>query len=428
MGCSSCGNRASGVPAGCGNNGSCSSGGCNKLDVFNYLANMEFSSDYKVSPYVEVQFKGTRKGYYEAPDGMDLKKGQVVVVETDGGNDIGTVSLSGDLVPIQMNRKKVSTTTGDLRKVVRVADDNDIEGWQSFIEKEDSTMHQARIQAREMGLDMKISDVEFQGDGQKAIFYYTAEDRVDFRELVRKLGAKHNVRVEMKQIGARQEAARIGGLGPCGRELCCSTWLTDFRSVTTKAARYQQLSLNPTKLAGQCGKLKCCLNFELDAYVDAQKDFPGLKTKLQTERGTANTVKVDIFKRMMWFTYRDDPSNFIGVSVDKVKEIIALNKEGKKAAALRDETITVSKPAFDFENVVGQDDLSRFDNKGKSRSGRNKRRKKGGGQQQQAQASAKSGAKQSAGNKQGGSKQSNANRNRNRNRNRNKNKNTEKKG
>lgn len=410
MGCSSCGNRASGVPAGCGNKGTCSSGGCNKLDVFNYLSNMEFPSEHKQSPYVEVQFKGTRKSYFQLEDGNELKKGQVVVVEAEMGTDVGTISLSGDLVPIQMNRKKVSTTSGDLKKVLRVANEKDVDTWQKCIEKEDETMHDARIKARDMGLSMKISDVEFQGDGKKAIFYYTSEERIDFRELVKQLGSKYNVRVEMKQIGARQEAGRIGGLGTCGRELCCSTWLTDFRSVTTKAARYQQLSLNPAKLAGQCGKLKCCLNFELDSYVDALKDFPGIKTKLQTERGTAQTMKIDIFKRMMWFTYRDDPSNFIAVSVDKVKEIIALNKEGKKATALRDETVVVAKPAFDFENVVGQDDLSRFDNKGGgNRSGRNKKRRKGGnsGNKPQANANAKSG---------GSTKSGNRNRNRNKNR------------
>lgn len=380
------------------------------MDVFNYLSNMEFPSEHKQSPYVEVQFKGTRKSYFQLEDGNELKKGQVVVVEAEMGTDVGTISLSGDLVPIQMNRKKVSTTSGDLKKVLRVANEKDVDTWQKCIEKEDETMHDARIKARDMGLSMKISDVEFQGDGKKAIFYYTSEERIDFRELVKQLGSKYNVRVEMKQIGARQEAGRIGGLGTCGRELCCSTWLTDFRSVTTKAARYQQLSLNPAKLAGQCGKLKCCLNFELDSYVDALKDFPGIKTKLQTERGTAQTMKIDIFKRMMWFTYRDDPSNFIAVSVDKVKEIIALNKEGKKATALRDETVVVAKPAFDFENVVGQDDLSRFDNKGGgNRSGRNKKRRKGGnsGNKPQANANAKSG---------GSTKSGNRNRNRNKNR------------
>jgi cell fate regulator YaaT (PSP1 superfamily) len=351
---------------------------------------MQFPSDHKQSPYVEVQFKGTRKSFFQLEKGIDLKKGQVVVVEAETGSDVGTISLSGDLVPIQMNRKKVSTTSGELKKVLRVAEEKDVETWQAGIEKEDGTMHHARIKARDMGLSMKISDVEYQGDGKKAIFYYTSEDRIDFRELVKQLGNKYNVRVEMKQIGARQEAARIGGLGTCGRELCCSTWLTDFRSVTTKAARYQQLSLNPAKLAGQCGKLKCCLNFELDSYVDALKDIPGIKTKLQTERGTAQTMKIDIFKRMMWFTYRDDPSNFIAVSVDKVNEIIALNKDGKKAAALRDETFAVAKPAFDFENVVGQDDLSRFDNKGGGgKSSKNKRRKKGG--KTQTGANAKSG-------------------------------------
>lgn len=406
MGCSNCGNRSSGQAAGCGNNGTCANGGCNQLNVFNYLGNMEFPNEYPTCPYVEVQFKGTRKGYYENNTELTLRKGDAVVVEGEMGTDIGNVSLVGELVPIQMNRKKVDTTSTELKKILRAANDQDIDLWKDMIGREDSAMHSARTLAREMGLNMKVSDVEYQGDGKKATFYYTSEGRIDFRELVRKLSGKFSVRVEMKQIGSRQEAARIGGFGTCGRELCCSTWLSDFRSVTTKAARYQQLSLNPEKLAGQCGKLKCCLNFELDAYVDALKDFPGLKTKLKTEKGTAQTVKVDIFKGMMWFNYRDDPSNFIGLSVEKVKEIIALNKEGKTATALVDETIIAEEPTLEFENVVGQDDLSRFDNKGKGRGrGRNKRRNK-----QPVQAK--------GGQNNNNQKSSNKNRSRNRNRNR----------
>lgn len=411
MSCSSCGNGRSGVPSGCGNNGHCASGGCNKLNVFNYLSNMEFPADHAVSSYVEVQFKGTRKAFYKwEGDGL-LSKGTPIAVESDHGFDVGTVSLSGDLVPIQMSRRKVEPASSDIKKVMRLAEEKDIENWQKQIEREQETMVKARKLAREMSLAMKISDVEYQGDGTKAIFYYTSEERVDFRELIRKLAAEFNVRVEMKQIGSRQEAGRLGGLGTCGRELCCSTWLTDFRSVTTKAARYQQLSLNPAKLAGQCGKLKCCLNYELDSYVDALKDFPSLKTKLQTAKGTAHPQKVDIFKGVMWFTYRDDPSNFIMLKVETVKEIVELNKKGEKPAALFGEQEVEVKPKHDFENVVGQDDLSRFDKpkKSKGRGGKGRNKSKGKGN---AQASAKPGNKSESGN--------NKNRNRNRNRNRNK--------
>ncbi|MBP9152881.1 MAG: hypothetical protein KBF73_11405, partial [Flavobacteriales bacterium] len=238
----------------------------------------------------------------------------------------------------------------------------DIDMWQEGVDLEKATKTRARIIAREIGLNMKISDVEYQGDMSKAVFYYTAEDRVDFRELIRRYAEEFKVRVEMKQIGARQEAARVGGIGTCGRELCCSTWLTDFRTVSTSAARYQQLSLNPQKLAGQCGKLKCCLNFELDSYLDALKDFPNQKSKLETERGTAFAQKVDIFRGVMWFTLRDDPSNFIEVPVERVKEILKMNKEGKKAPILVEkEYVAAPVVKHDFENVVGQDDLTRFD-------------------------------------------------------------------
>ena len=402
MSCTSCGNSRGGVPAGCGNKGHCASGSCNKLNVFNYLSNMEFPADHAVSSYVEVQFKGTRKGFYEWEGEGVLSKGVPVAVESDHGFDIGTISLSGDLVPIQMSRRKVEPASSEIKKVMRLAADKDVETWQKQIEREQETMVKARKLAREMKLAMKVSDVEYQGDGTKAIFYYTSEERVDFRELIRKLAAEFNIRVEMKQIGARQEAGRLGGIGTCGRELCCSTWLTDFRSVTTNAARYQQLSLNPAKLAGQCGKLKCCLNYELDSYVDALKEFPSLKTKLQTAKGTAHPQKIDIFKGVMWFTYRDDPSNFIMLSVDTVKEIIELNKKGEKPAALFGEQEVEAKPQHDYENVVGQDDLSRFDKPKKS-----KGRGKGGGNRKGK------GALGNAGNP-GGSANKNRNRNRNR--------------
>ncbi len=378
MGCSGCSNgkTESGLPRGCKNNGACQTGSCDKLSVFNYLANMEDTVGYTVSEFVEVRFKNTRKQFFRQ-ENMRLVEGDVVAVEASPGHDIGTVSLSGDLVLLQMRKRNVDSATADLKKVYRKATEQDIDTWQEAVELEQRTKTRARIIARELGLNMKISDVEYQGDKSKAVFYYTAEDRVDFRELIRRYAEEFKVRVEMKQIGARQEAARVGGIGTCGRELCCSTWLTDFRTVSTSAARYQQLSLNPQKLAGQCGKLKCCLNYELDSYLDALKDFPNQKSKLETEKGTAFAQKVDIFKGVMWFTLRDDPSNFIEVPVERVKEILKMNKEGKKPAVLIEKEYTAAPVVkHDYENVVGQDDLTRFD-RPKGQGGQ--KRKKGSG-------------------------------------------------
>jgi cell fate regulator YaaT (PSP1 superfamily) len=363
MGCSGCSNgkSANGLPRGCKNNGSCQTGSCDKLSVFNYLSNMEDTVGYTVSDFVEVRFKNTRKQFFRQ-ENLRLSEGDVVAVEASPGHDIGTVSLAGDLVLLQMRKRNVDSATGEFKKVYRKATDTDIASWQEAVNMEQQTKTRARIIARELGLNMKISDVEFQGDKSKAIFYYTAEDRVDFRELIRKYAEEFKVRVEMKQIGSRQEAARLGGIGPCGRELCCSMWLTDFRTVSTSAARYQQLSLNPQKLAGQCGKLKCCLNYELDSYLDALKDFPNAKTKLETERGVAFTQKIDIFQGLMWFTMKEDPSKFIEVPVERVKEILKMNKEGKKPAVLVEESYSAPvQVKHDYENVVGQDDLTRFD-------------------------------------------------------------------
>ncbi|MGB1317470.1 MAG: PSP1 domain-containing protein, partial [Flavobacteriales bacterium] len=336
---------------------------------------MESTVGYTVSDFVEVRFKNTRKQFFKQ-ENLRLNEGDVVAVEASPGHDVGTVSLAGDLVMLQMRKRKVDSATADLKKVFRKATETDISKWQEAVELEQQTKTRARIIARELGLSMKISDVEFQGDKSKAIFYYTSEARVDFRELIRKYAEEFKVRVEMKQIGARQEAARLGGIGPCGRELCCSTWLTDFRTVSTSAARYQQLSLNPQKLAGQCGKLKCCLNFELDSYLDALKDFPSQKTKLETQKGTAFTQKVDIFRGIMWFTFRDDPSNFIEVPIARVKEVIKMNKDGQKPQVLVEKEYSAAPVVkHDYENVVGQDDLTRFDKpKGKGGSRNNKGR------------------------------------------------------
>ena len=377
MSCTSCSTNK--TPGGCKSNGSCGTGGCGKLNVFDWLANMEPPAGVKPFNFVEVRFKNGRKDFYSNETGGELFQGEIVATEASPGHDIGVVSLSGELVRMQMKKKNITPDHPEIKKIYRKAKQTDIDKWQSAKDLEVPTMYKARTLALKLKLQMKISDVEYQGDKTKAIFYYTADERVDFRELIKIMADEFKVRVEMKQIGARQEASRLGGIGSCGRELCCSTWLTDFRSVATSAARYQQLSLNPLKLAGQCGKLKCCLNYELDSYLDAIKDIPDANTKLETVKGRAFHQKTDIFKRMMWFSYFDDPSNFIGLSVERVNEIIALNKLGEKPEDInvKKEVPKIKLP--DFENVVGQDSLTRFDNTKKKK--KKKKKKPNGGQQ-----------------------------------------------
>ena len=367
MGCSGCStgrgcSTSSGLPGGCRNNGSCGTGGCNKLNVFDWLANMELPGGQKNFDIMEVRFKNSRKDFFRNSDGMEFFVGDIIAVEASPGHDIGVVSLTGELVRLQMKRKGITTDSPDIKKVYRKARPGDIQKWHEAQLLEKETMYKARTSASQLKLDMKISDVEYQGDKTKAIFYYTAEGRVDFRELIKVLADQFKIRVEMRQIGARQEAGRLGGIGSCGRELCCSTWLTDFRSVSTSAARYQQLALNPLKLAGQCGKLKCCLNYELDSYLDAIKGFPDVAAKLESERGRAVHQKTDIFKRIIWYSYLDDMSTFIPLSVDRVKEVIEMNKNGKKPDDIGEKQVVVKEKAPDFENVVGQDSLTRFDN------------------------------------------------------------------
>ncbi|MBL0327925.1 MAG: hypothetical protein IPP64_00560 [Bacteroidetes bacterium] len=381
MGCSGCSTgrgcstASNGLPGGCKNNGSCGTGGCNKLNVFDWLANMELPSGQAPCDIVEIRFKNSRKGFYKNVNNLQLNVGDVVAVEATGGHDIGVVSISGELVRLQMKKRNVKADSEEVKKVYRKAKQADIEKWQEAQGLEHATMYRARTCAVKLNLQMKISDVEYQGDRTKAIFYYTADDRVDFRELIKVLADEFKVRIEMRQIGARQEAGRLGAIGSCGRELCCSTWLTDFRSVSTSAARYQQLSLNPLKLAGQCGKLKCCLNFELDSYMDALQDFPEVNNvKLETEAGRAFHQKTDIFRRTMFFSYTHEPDNFIALPVDRVKEIIEMNKNSQKPADLLIKMapkIIEKKP--DYENVVGQDSLTRFDKSKKAKS-KNKKR------------------------------------------------------
>lgn len=383
MGCTNC-SSGGGVPRGCKNNGTCSSGGCNKLGVFNWLANMSLPSGQKVFEVVEVRFKNSRKGFYRSKDAQNLYVGDAVVVDAAPGIDVGIVSIVGDLARIQLNKKAPDFKYHEAKEILRKATQEDLDMWKESRGLEFDTMHRARKHAIALGLDMKISDVEYQADKLKATFYYTADSRVDFRELIRIMAGDFKTKIEMRQIGARQEAQRLGGIGSCGRELCCSTWLTDFRSVSTSAARYQQLSLNPQKLAGQCGKLKCCLNYELDMYVEVVKDFPSTETKLYTQKGRAFHIKTDVFKGELWYLHENNDGEFGGttmvvLSPDRVREIIAMNKAGEKPADLKDFEIekAISPKEEDYSNVVGQDSLNRFDDKFKKKK-KNKRRKGGG--------------------------------------------------
>ena len=363
MGCSSCATGKDGQPKGCKNNGTCGTDGCNKLTVFDWLANMKLPGGVAPFNCVEVRFKNGRKHYYKNTENLSLSIGDIVATEASPGHDIGQVTLTGELVRIQMKRKRVAENDPEqVGKIYRKASQRDIDIWQKVRDREEPMKVRARQIAIRLALKMKISDIEFQGDGSKATFYYTAEDRVDFRQLIKEYAHEFNIRIEMRQVGFRQEAARLGGIGSCGRELCCSTWLTDFRSVNTSAARYQQLSLNPQKLAGQCGKLKCCLNYELDSYVDALKSFPKTDVKLFTEKGTASCQKIDIFKGLLWYSYDGEMMNWQILTVEHANQIILANKNKEKVANLEDyATELIDEVKTDFENVVGQDSLTRFD-------------------------------------------------------------------
>lgn len=378
MSCNSCTSKID-SPKGCKNNGHCGTDGCNKLSVFDWLSNLQMPGGREKFDCVEVRFKNGRKEYFRNSDNLPLQIGDVVATEAQSGHDVGTVSLTGELVRMQMKKNRLKWDE-PLPKVYRKANQRDIDIWKNVRTKEESLQKQSRELAIALGLEMKISDVEFQGDGSKATFYYTAEERIDFRQLIKNMAKSFSTRIEMRQIGFRQEAARLGGIGSCGRELCCSTWLTDFRSVTTAAARYQQLSLNPQKLAGQCGKLKCCLNYELDTYLDALKEIPKFETKLFTEKGQASCQKVDIFKRLMWFTYdeEDTTTNWHKMSVDTVNEIIYKNKNDIKISCLEDYAIIEQESTISdgFANVVGQDSLMRFDVPKENKNKRNRKRKK----------------------------------------------------
>ena len=360
---------------GCSNCNTCETSlarGCSNSSVFNWLEGIS-ALNKKEDNMVEVRFKQDRKEFYINPDNIAVKKGDIVAVEGSPGHDVGVVSLTGELVLLQMKRKKVNFEKENPKKIYRIAKQTDISKWEKAIALEKDTLEKAKLLVIEHKLEMKLSNVEYQGDNTKAIFYYTAEKRVDFRELIKSFSKKFMIRIEMRQIGARQEAAKLGGIGSCGRELCCSTWMSEFPSVSTSAVRYQQLSINPQKISGQCGRLKCCLNFELDGYLEALANFPNTKTMLKTKKDKARFLKMDIFKKKLWYTYLSDPYSAIELTLDRVKTIITLNKEGELPEKLEDFVIEQRTKKKDFENVIGQDNISRFDKKNKKHK-KNKRR------------------------------------------------------
>ncbi len=377
MGCSTCTTAKDGVVAGCQTTGGCSTGGCNRMNVMDWFADMpiSFNENFNI---IEVSFKkGSRKGFYRNPSNLDFNKGQLVVVEAAQGYDVGEVSLQGELVKLQMKKRKVTERDDTIRNVMRVANEADINALLDARNKEKDTLIRARAMARQLKLEMKIGDIEYQGDNKKATIFYTADGRVDFRELVKVYARDFKVKIEMRQIGARQEAARVGGIGTCGRELCCSTWLNDFKSVTTQAVRYQNLAINTDKLSGQCGRLKCCLNYELDTYNDSLKSFPKHADKIETETGIAWLRKTEILKRQMVYEYAEQKGNYIKLDIEDVKELLAMNKGGNKPKSLEDFAIieTIKVDESKHEDLVGQVTLQTLEEKErkKRRAGGNNR-------------------------------------------------------
>jgi cell fate regulator YaaT (PSP1 superfamily) len=350
-------------------------GGCSKLSTFDWVENIP--EPPLTTDIIEVQFKNTRKSFYKNLNRLNLSKGDVIAVEASPGHDIGTVTLTGWLVKLQMKKVGIDSNSTELKKIYRKAKPADIEKWLEAISLEHNTMIRTRQIVSDLGLNMKIGDVEYQGDKTKAVFYYIADERVDFRELIKILADEFQIRIEMRQIGARQEAGRIGGIGSCGRELCCASWINNFVSVTTNSARIQEVSLNPQKLAGQCGKLKCCLNYEVDCYIDARKDFPKTNIPLETKDASYFHLKTDIFNRIMW--YSTDPNsgvNLIAVPVDRVKEIIEINRKGQKPLKLVEAASAITDDKeLSYSNVIQEESVTRFDDE--KRLSHKKRNKKG---------------------------------------------------
>jgi cell fate regulator YaaT (PSP1 superfamily) len=372
MGCGSCGTSGGCSPKGCKNNGTCGTSGCNKLNVYNWLSDTAMPDNYKPFDVIEIRFKGSRKEFYRNSNNLELYTGDAVVVDSDMGYDVGHVSLAGELVRLQLKKRGIKENSESIRTIQRKAHDKDVEKYQEAKYREAKVLERARTIAIQLKLEMKLSDIEIQGDNKKAVFFYTAESRVDFRELIKRFADEFKLRIEMRQIGYREEASRLGGIGSCGRELCCSTWLTDFKMVNTSAARFQNLSINMLKLSGQCGKLKCCLNYELDTYMDALDEFPKSKTvRLDTVMGTAYMIKTDILKRLTWFSY-EEKNSWICIPLSKVNEYLKMNANGQKAPELVGEIIEPkTQEDIDSKNDANLDlvseDITRLDQKAKKK-------------------------------------------------------------
>lgn len=385
MGCGSgaCGTM-NGAPGGCQSHGSCSSGGCNRMNVHDWLANLPFSDPESSCRIIEVSFNnGSRKDFFKNNTLHFYEKGDMIAVEGISGFDVGMVNMTGELVRLQMKKRNVDEKSPDIKKVLRRANETDISKMKESKAREAQVLIRSRAMARQLKLEMKMAEVEIQADGRKATFFYIADDRVDFRELIKLYAAEFKVKVEMRQIGARQEAGKVGGIGSCGRELCCSSWLTDFKSVNTNAARYQNLSINQTKLSGQCGRLKCCLNYELDTYMDALQFFPDDADMLEMEKSRAFLVKKDIFKNLMWYTLPDSNKQY-PLTIERVKKIRELNRQGIRPADLEPVEVVTSKPK-DIEpvyaDVVGQISLKSLEKTSRKRRDNERKQQQGNRQQ-----------------------------------------------
>jgi cell fate regulator YaaT (PSP1 superfamily) len=373
MGCSSCG---TGTPNGCKSNGGCSTGGCNRLNVHDWLLNLPFADPESNCKVIEMSFNnGSRKDFYRNNTLQWFEKGEMITIEGISGFDVGEVTLSGEMARLQMKKKGVDEFNPEMKRVLRRSTEKDLDALRVNKAREKEAVIRARAITRQLKLDMKMSEVEFQADGRKATFFYIADDRVDFRELIKILASEFKVKVEMRQIGARQEAGKVGGIGSCGRELCCSTWLTDFKSVNTTAARYQNLSINQTKLSGQCGRLKCCLNYELDTYLDALQHFPENADTIQVVRGTAILIKKDIFKNLMWYILQESNKHY-PLTIERVKKIKLLNSQGIIPEELEPVEVTTGKPKEvepEFVDVVGQISLQTLDKSDRKKRQQNER-------------------------------------------------------
>lgn len=381
MGCGSCGTGKDGAPGGCQSHGHCASGGCNRMNVHDWLANLPFSDPESNCKIVEITFNnGSRKDYFRNTTVHYFEKGEMVAVEGTGGNDVGMVNLTGELVRLQLKKNNLDEKGGEFKKILRRATEQDLAKMKESKAREAGMLIRSRAIARQLKLEMKMAEVELQADGRKATFFYIADDRVDFRELIKLYASEFKVKVEMRQIGARQEAGKVGGIGSCGRELCCSTWLTDFKSVNTNAARYQNLSINQTKLSGQCGRLKCCLNYELDTYLDALQFFPNDADVLEVAKGRAFLVKKDIFRNLMWYTLSDSNKQY-PLTIEMVKKIKAQNKQGIRPEELETAEVATGKPKEvepEYADIVGQISLRSLE-----RTTRKRREKERNRQQQQ---------------------------------------------